>query len=80
MYIDLPCGKCGDLSRVLFATLYEVWVKGYKTMDEEHRDEATVVANITCHCGHKEKYEGMMFQYVFDLIFDEFIKAKENCK
>ena len=80
MYVDLPCGECGDLSRVPFATLYEVWSEGYDSMDAESRDRATVVANITCHCGHEDVYEGIMFQYVFQLIFDEFIKAKESHK
>ncbi len=77
MYIDLRCTKCGDYSRVLFATLYEVWAEGYKTMDEEYRMHAKAVTDIKCHCGHRERYDGPMFSYIFQLVFDEFIKGEE---
>ena len=77
MYIDLRCTKCGDYSRVLFATLYEVWAEGYKTMDEEYRMRAKAVTDIKCHCGHRERYDGPIFSYIFQLIFDEFVKKVE---
>ena len=77
MYVDLQCGACGSYSRVPFAQLYEVWVKGYEAMDAEYKPKARAVTNIKCHCGHDERYDGPMFQYIFQLIFDEFIKEEE---
>ena len=77
MYIDLQCSKCGDCSRGPFAMLYEVWQKGYETMDEEYKPKATAVTDIRCHCGHNERYDGPMFTYVFQIVFDEFIKGEE---
>jgi hypothetical protein len=77
MYIDLRCSKCDVSSRVPFATLYEVWSEGYYTMDEEIRPRARAVTDIKCHCGHGERYDGPMFAYIFQLVFDEFIKGEE---
>ncbi len=77
MYVDLSCNKCGDCSRVPFAKLYEVWSEGYKTMSEEHKPRAKAVTNIKCHCGNNTRYDGPIFQYIFQLIFDEFVKEEE---
>ncbi len=77
MYVDLRCSECSDFSRVPFALLYDVWAEGYKTMDKEHKARARAVTDIKCHCGHKERYNGPMFQYIFQLIFDEFVKEEE---
>jgi len=46
-------------------------------MDDEHKIRARAVTDIKCHCGHNERYDGPMFQYIFQLIFDEFIKEEE---
>ncbi len=77
MYVDLRCNKCGDYSRVPFATLYEVWLEGYESLEEERKAQARAVTDIKCHCGNKERYDGPMFQYIFQLVFDELIKEKE---
>jgi len=77
MYVDLRCTDCGDYSRVSFALLYEVWQEGYHSMDEEHKAHAKAVTDIKCHCGHNERYDGPMFQYIFQMLFDEFIKQEE---
>jgi hypothetical protein len=77
MYVKLVCSKCGDSSLVSFALLYDVWKEGYAKMCPDHQKKAKATADIKCHCGHKERYNGPMFQYVFQLIFDEFIKKVE---
>jgi hypothetical protein len=77
MYVDLRCTKCGDYARVSFAQLYDIWLEGYNSMAETRRPEAKAVTDIKCHCGHYERYDGPMFQYIFQLIFDEFIQKKE---
>jgi len=46
-------------------------------MGEKHKPRAKAVTDIKCHCGHDERYDGPMFQYIFQLIFDEFVKEKE---
>jgi len=78
MYLDLRCSECGDHSRVSFAVLYEVWKKGYQQMTDKHRNHAKAVTDIKCHCGHSERYNGLMFQYIFQLVFDEFVKESET--
>lgn len=77
MYVKLVCSKCGDTSLVSFALLYEVWSEGYAQLRPDRRPKAKAVADINCHCGHKERHDGLMLQYVFQLIFDEFIKKAE---
>jgi hypothetical protein len=77
MYVDLCCSKCDACSRVSFASLYELWKEGYEKMCDKHKKRARAVTNIKCHCGHNEKYDGLMFSYIFQLIFDEFIQEKE---
>lgn len=77
MYVDLRCSECDSSSRVSFAALYGLWKEGYEKMGDKHKKRARAVINIKCHCGHAEKYGGCMFGYVFQLIFDEFIKEKE---
>lgn len=77
MYVDLRCSKCGDCSRVSFAQLCEVWRQGYETMSLESKAKARAVTDIKCHCGHSERYDGPMFQYIFQFIFDEFVKEEE---
>lgn len=77
MYIELYCSKCGDSSLVSFSTLYEVWRVGYETMCPEHKKKAKAVTDIKCHCGNKERYDEPMMKYIFQLIFDEYVKEEE---
>lgn len=77
MYVKLVCSNCDDYSLVSFALLYDVWKEGYRKMKPEHKKKARAVADIKCHCGHKERYNSPMFQYIFQLIFDEFIREVE---
>ncbi len=77
MHINLVCEKCNASSRVSFATLYDAWKVGYDEMDPERKKIARVGTNVKCHCGHKARCDGPMFHYVFQLIFDEFVKVKE---
>ena len=77
MYVELRCSKCSDTSLVSFATLYEIWKEGYGQMDPGLKKRARAVTDIKCHCGHNERYDGPMFQYIFQLIFDEFVKKEE---
>lgn len=76
MYIELQCAECGCSSRVSFAVLYETWKEGYAKMEEKYKPRAKTLARIKCHCGYGGLYEGLMFRYIFQLIFDEFIKEK----
>ena len=77
MYVELKCSECGDASLVSFATLYEIWKKGYAQMEPRHQKRAKAVTDIKCHCGHNERYDGPMFQYIFQLIFDELVREEE---
>lgn len=77
MYVDLRCSECDACSRVSFATLYKIWKEGYQEMGDKHKKRAKAVTDIKCHCGHHERYDGPMFEYIFQLIFDEFIKKEE---
>ena len=47
-------------------------------MSAKYKKQAKAFTEVTCHCGHKERYEGPMFQYIFQLIFDEFVKEGEE--
>lgn len=71
--IELRCSKCGQSNLTHFSTLYTIWKKGYDRLCEEHKKTVNVFAEIKCGCGHVERYKGPMFQYVFQLIFDETI-------
>ena len=73
MYIELRCNACGESAPVPFETLLDIWKQGYDQMCEEHKNQATVVAEITCHCGHISKYDSPMFKHIFQLICDEFV-------
>ena len=76
MYIGLRCSVCGDSEPVSFAALYDIWVRGYEELEPEGRPESTPFTEVTCHCGHTERFEDPMFKYVFCLIYDEFVKEK----
>ena len=77
MYIELACSKCGDSSLVSFHSLYNLWKEGYEELHTERKKVATAYTQIVCNCGHTERYEGPMFKYIFQLIFDSFIKMEE---
>jgi hypothetical protein len=77
MYVELQCSECGNSSRVSFALLYKIWKEGYAKMGSKHRAQAKAVTDIKCHCGHDERYDGPMFKYIFQLIFDEFVKEEK---
>lgn len=77
MYVDLRCSRCDACSRVLFADLYEIWKEGYAQMDNKHKKKPRAATDIKCHCGHRERYNGPMFSYIFQLIFDDLIKEEE---
>ena len=76
MYIELRCSVCGDVEAISFATLYDIWVRGYAAMEPELRPTSTPYTEVTCYCGHTERFEGPMFKYIFCLIYDEFVKEK----
>ena len=77
MYVELRCSECESCSRVSFATLWEIWKEGYGQMCPKHKKQAKAVTDIRCHCGHSERYDGPMFSYIFQLIFDELVKEEE---
>ena len=77
MYVDLHCDKCGSSSRVLFSMMYEVWEEGYRAKSAVKRSRAVPVTKIKCHCGNDARCDGPMFQYIFQLIFDEFVKEEK---
>lgn len=77
MYVELRCSKCGETSLVSFSTLYGLWKEGYGQMEPQYQQKAIAVTDVRCHCGHKERYDGPMFQYIFQLIFDELVREEE---
>lgn len=77
MYIELHCKACGKSAPIPFETLLDIWKQGYDHMCDDYKDKATVVAEITCYCGHRSKYDSPMFRYIFQLIFDEFVLNKK---
>jgi len=74
MHVKLTCSNCGESSLVPFATLYKVWKQGYDSMCEHQKPEAKVRTDIQYHCGNKDTYNSPMFQYMFQLVFEECIK------
>jgi hypothetical protein len=77
MYVELACSKCGDSSLVSFSSLCDLWKEGYEKLEVGRRKTATAYTQIVCHCGHKERYEGPMLKYIFQLVFDSFVKTEE---
>jgi len=77
MYVELACSQCGSSSLYSFAVLYSLWKENYGKMCPEHQKKAKAVVKIECHCGHRERYDGPMFRYIFQLIFDEFVRKEE---
>ncbi len=73
MYVNLACSKCGESETVSFASLYSLWKVQY---DKSGKTAVAAYTEVVCHCGHRERYEGPMFKYIFQLIFDEFIKEE----
>ncbi len=78
MYIELVCDGCGEIAPVSYEVLFDLWKQGYDTMCEEHRKNATVVTEISCHCGHQNKYDGPLYKYVFQLIFEECLNSTNS--
>lgn len=77
MYIELRCEACGESAPIPFETLLDIWKQGYDHMCDDQKGKAKVVAEVTCHCGHRSKYDRPMFRYIFQLIFDEFVLNKK---
>jgi hypothetical protein len=77
MYMNLVCSGCGDSALVSFASLYDLWKEGYEKLCPEHKKQATAYTEISCHCGHTERYDGPMVKYICQLIFDELVKKEE---
>lgn len=71
MYIELVCEGCEEIAPVSFEVLFNLWKQGYDAMCDDHKKNATVVTEITCHCGYENKYDGLLYKYLFQLIFDE---------
>lgn len=78
MYVQLVCSQCGSSSLASFAALYDLWKEGYAEMCPEHKKKAIAATKVKCQCGHEEKYKGPMFHYIFQLIFDEFVRKEEE--
>lgn len=76
MYINLPCSSCGEPLVVSFAQLCDYWREGYNQICDRHKQEAKVTVDVQCHCGNKDVYNSPMFQYIFQLVFNELIKDK----
>ncbi len=74
MYITLECGGCGASSQVSYFKLCQLWQRGYETLSDVKKYSAKAVTEITCHCGHHDRYDAPMADWVFQTIFNEFIK------
>ncbi len=74
MYITLECSGCGASSQVSYFKLYELWQKGYETLSDVNKASAKAVTEILCHCGCRDRYDAPMTDWVFQTIFNEFIK------
>ncbi len=77
MYIELVCDGCGEIAPVSFDILFNLWKQDYDTLHEEHKKNATVVTEIKCHCGYENKYDGLFYKYIFQLIFEECLNSTD---
>jgi hypothetical protein len=80
MHIALECSNCGLSSQVSYSQLCRIWKKGYETMEVDRRDRVKAVAVIKCQCGHTDKYNTPMLSWVFQTVFDEFVKETNTTR
>ncbi len=74
MFIKLECSECGAASQVSYYELCTIWKQGYAQAPPARRKRAKAVTEIKCYCGHQDRYDAPMMDWVFQTIFDEFVK------
>lgn len=75
MYIALQCSSCGTSSHISYFQLCGIWKKGYNDLSSSSaRRDSKAVTEITCFCGNQDVYDSPMMDWVFQTLFNEFIK------
>ena len=74
MHIKLTCSECKSDLLVPYAQLYAIWKQGYEALPAERQSRAQAQTNVTCDCGNRDSYDTPMFDWVFQTIFNEFVK------
>ncbi len=74
MFITLECSNCGAVDQVPYRQLVDIWRQGYAKAPPRDRPHTRAVTEIKCHCGHHDRYDAPMVNWVFQTLFDEFVK------
>lgn len=75
MHITLECSNCGTSSSISYFQLCDIWKRGYDDLSSYDQKQASkAVTEITCFCGNQDVYDSPMMDWVFQTLFNEFIK------